>query len=1108
MRLFLPVCLLSYLAVGVVSADESYAPKIAGASDEGEKALQRFRIPKGMKGELFAAEPLMANPVAFCFDEQGRVFVAETFRQQKGVEDNRGHGHWLHDDLAAQTVEDRIAYFKKHLKDDVKKYTAEHDRIRLLQDTDGDGRADKSTVFADGFNAIEDGTGAGVLSMNGRLFYTCIPKLWELSDADGDGEADKRRALYDGFGVRVAFRGHDMHGLVVGPDGRLYFSIGDRGYNVPTAKGRLAKPDQGAVFRCNLDGTNLEVFATGLRNPQELAFDDFGNLFTGDNNSDGGDRARWVYVVEGSDSGWRMYYQYQQDRGPWNREKLWYPAHAGQAAYIVPPVANFADGPSGLTYYPGTGLDSKYRGHFFLADFRGSPANSGVRTFKMAQKGASFELVDAHEFIWSILATDVDFGLDGGLYVADWVDGWEGAGKGRLYRFRDQEFGTKESHGGEVTRLMKEGFSQRATEDLILMLSNADYRIRQRAQFALVEKNEVAELIKAAKGEAPSCCNSSLYTAMHGLWAIGQLARTKPEVLSEVLPVASHSHAEIRAQLARICGDTRFAGSESTLLKLLKDSDLRVRSLAAIALGKLKSKSAVEPLFDVLAQNADADAILRHAAVMGLIGAADAETLVAARKRPSAPERMGAVLALRRLEEPRIADFLSDPEPLIVLEAARAIHDVPIAAAMPELAKLISQPGLSDPLLRRILNAHYRAGTAENAKVVALVAANPKVDDALRLEAIAELLAWNSPGPLDRVINDYRPLPSREADVAAVVRPVLGSLFSGSRKIREAAAKLAGQYGIRDVEPFLLQIAKEPTSSSSERVAALGALESLRSPNLRSLVDNVLKDTDLSVRSEARRLLAGIDPGRAVKVLAETMDGDSVAEQQAAISVLASLKRDDADTALTAWLDRLVQHKVADGIQLDLLSAAQSRGTKDLVARVTAFDAARRPDDHLRDYRETLSGGSTERGNEIFFGRADVSCRRCHKVDGNGGDVGPDLSKIGLDKNREYLLEAIVDPSKQIAKGFETAILQMEDGQVYAGIIKSDDGTRITLQKPDGALVTVETAKIEDRAVGKSGMPDDIIKKLSKSDVRDLVEYLSTRKNASAAPAHGKKSHD
>ena len=1079
-------------------AAEPYAPEIAGKTNEGELAIHRFRVPAGMKTNLWAAEPEMANPVCFCFDERGRVFVAETFRQQKGVVDNRNFMHWLHDDLAAQTVEDRLKFFKKHLGDEVAKYAIEHDRIRLLEDTDGNGKADKSTVFADGFNAIEDGTGAGVLSINGKVFYTCIPKLWQLTDKDGDGQADERVALYDGFGVRVAFRGHDMHGLIVGPDGRLYFSIGDRGFSVSIKQGKLHIPDQGAVFRCELDGSKLEVFCTGLRNPQELAFDDFGNLFTGDNNSDGGDKARWMYLTQRSDTGWRMYYQYLQDRGPWNREKLWYPAHPGQAAYIVPPVANVADGPSGLTYYPGTGLDEKYRGHFFLADFRGSAANSGIRTFSMIPKGASFELVNNQEFLWSILATDVDFGFDGGLYVSDWVDGWNGIGKGRLYRFRDEQHGTTPVVA-EVGRLMKESFAQRDPQSLGFLLAHPDYRIRLRAQLALVEKDAVSVLLQAAtKGEG-------LFDRLHGIWGMGQLGRVKPAVLKDLLSLFKDANPEVRAQVAKVCGDAAYSDAAPGLIGLLKDDSSRVKAHAALALGSLKSKAAAGPLFEVLAQNADADATLRHAAVIGLVGSADAKTLADAVSRLSSAERLGAVLALRRLADKHVEAFLNDADPLVVLEAARAIYDVPILAAMPALAKLADKPGLSDPLLRRVMSAHFRLGLLDNAKAVASIAANPLIEDTLRVEAINELLDWNTPAPLDRVLGDFRPLKPRSIEVATAVQPVMIPLFGGGGVLRESAAKLAARYEIKVAEPLLLDIVKDAIRPSSERVASLRALSALKSSQLGSVVDESLKDADAALRSEARRLVIGIDPARAVALLAETMTSDSIPEQQSAISTLASLKRVDADAVLNQWLAKLAKRETPEAVQLDLLEAAKRRGTKPMLEQVAAFDATRKPDDHLRDYREALAGGNEARGKEIFFGRSEVSCRRCHKIDDNGGEVGPDLSRIGLDKTREYLLESLVDPNKQIAKGFETAILEMSDGKVHAGIVKSEDGQRIQLQKPDGAVLVLEKSAIEDRAVGKSGMPEDLVKKITKSEVRDLVEYLSVLRNTTKPAEHGKK---
>src|SRR5262249_3851577 len=159
----------------------------------------------------------------------------------------------------------------------------------------------------------------------------------------------------------------------------------------------LSNPDSGAVLRCNPDGSELEIVAMGLRNPQELAFDQYGNLFTGDNNADHGDAARWVYVVEGGDSGWRLGNQelhFPTDLGMWNKEKIWHLQHEGQPAHVVPPVAHIANGPSGITYHPGvTQLPERYKDHFFLCDFRGTGGISGIHAFQLKPRGATFEFV-------------------------------------------------------------------------------------------------------------------------------------------------------------------------------------------------------------------------------------------------------------------------------------------------------------------------------------------------------------------------------------------------------------------------------------------------------------------------------------------------------------------------------------------------------------------------------------------------------------------------------------------------------------------------------------------------------------------------------------------
>src|SRR6476661_6647540 len=322
---------------GTVATKADWNPPLRPASDAGERAIQRMKVPAGLKISLWAAEPMMANPNAFCIDEQVRVYVAETYRYHGGVIDSRGTarpGHplgWVPEDIACRTVEDRVAMVKRHANEAPGKEaidSPDSERIVLLQDTTGSGRADKSTVFTTGYNRIEDGLGSGVLAHHGNVYYTCIPSLYLLKDTKGTGKADVKQELQYGYGVRYAFLGHDLHGLVIGPDGKLYFSIGDRGANVTkTPDGRQVQNIEcGGVFRCDLDGTNLELFATGLRNPQELRFDQYGNLFTGDNNPDKGDPARWVYVAEDGDSGWREGYQnadHLANGGPWMAEQLW-----------------------------------------------------------------------------------------------------------------------------------------------------------------------------------------------------------------------------------------------------------------------------------------------------------------------------------------------------------------------------------------------------------------------------------------------------------------------------------------------------------------------------------------------------------------------------------------------------------------------------------------------------------------------------------------------------------------------------------------------------------------------------------------------------------------
>ncbi len=1095
-----------------------YAPKVMPASDEGETAIKRFRLPKGFKCELVAAEPLLANPVAFCIDEQGRFYVAETFRLHSGVTDIRGHMEWLDEDLASRSVAERVAMMKKHEGERIANYAKDSDRVRLLVDTNGDGKLDKSTVFSDGYNHVPDGLGSGVLARKGDVYWTCIPDLWRLRDNNGDGVAEVKQSLHTGFGVRVGFLGHDLHGLRFGPDGKLYFSIGDRGAHIKLGGGKTVESHEtGCVFRCNPDGSELEIFATGLRNPQELVFDQFGNLWTGDNNSDGGDPARWVYLVEGGDSGWRIGWQFinsPNSRGPWLAERLCYPQWDGQAAYLLPPLANIGNGPSGLTYDPGTGLPERYRDHFFLCDFRGG-SGSGIHSFTVRPKGAGFEVFDRTEFVWEMLVTDCDFGYDGALYITDWVEGWNKTGKGRIYRV----FDPKEAANpvvAETKKLIAAGFDQRSLAELAGLLTHPDQRVRQEAQFALAAKGSIAIKTFAYLAE-----KSDVQLArLHALWGLGQISNLKSRVSNTqraaALEVAQRllydADAEVRAQAAKVLGDTRWAPAFGGLLKLMANENSRSRFFAALALAKLGKPEAVPALVELLRANANQDRYLRHAAVMGLASCADAVLLKSLAKDASSGVRMGAVLALRRQASPGVAAFLADADPLIVAEAARAINDLPIAEALPQLAAYIGEteklrglpelaadkknPGVRDAVLRRVINANFRLGDSVHAQALAAFAANETMPDAMRAEAITVLAEWAKPSGRDRVTGLWRPLAVRDArEAVAALQPRLVALLrSPSQPVKLAATKVSTALGIKAGSASAHELLADTRQPATVRAESLKSLAALKDAKLADAITLALADRDESLRREATKIQAQFQPAEALTQLKATLDTGSVGEKQTALAALATLSGTGADEIFSQWLDQLLARQAPPELHLDILEASAKRSAPALKAKIRQFEEGRDGKDEMRSYRESLAGGNAEEGRRIFMEKAEVFCARCHKAGAGtgveGGEVGPDLTGIGARQTREYLLESIVLPNRQFAKGYESLIVTMKSGTAYAGLPKSETDTVLELNSPEDGLLKLNKADIKSRDRGLSAMPEEFRQVLTKRELRDLVEFL------------------
>ncbi|MCA9427179.1 MAG: HEAT repeat domain-containing protein, partial [Candidatus Omnitrophica bacterium] len=877
------------------------------------------------------------------------------------------------------------------------------------------------------------------------------PDLWALRDKDGDGQSDERTLLSSGYGVHISLLGHDSHGLRKGPDGRIYFSIGDRGFNIKSEDDSLVYPHRGAVLRCEPDGSNLEVVHSGLRNPQELAFDNYGNLFTGDNNSDAGDQARWVYVVPGGESGWLIYHQwsqYPETRGIWMSEKIWYLEEEGQAAYFLPPLAHIASGPSGLAYYDGTGLPKKYENTFFLCDFRGTPTSSKIHAIQLKNKGAAFEVDQRWDFVTGNLPTDVDFGVRNGIYFSDWVDGWDQPLKGRIYRVYDP---TREEDPVvlKTEKILNEGFADRSKEDLLGLLGHPNQRVRLESQWALADLKDdaVPDLIATAKK------NDNLLARFHAIWGLGQIGRTGDLDPAPIIDLLSDPEMEIRAQAARVLGWIGDVEGVDALIQSLKDDSLRVRFLSAISLGEIDDPKAVEPLLEMIAENDNRDRYLRHGGVMGLVGCSEEFRLAALTNHDSPAVRLAAVLALRKLESENVAGFLGDPDFFIAAEAARAINDTGIDKAMPELAAAIDRLPKEDsfsyePLVRRAINANYRLGGVENAEALAKFALSDE-DPERRAEALMRLGEWGDPDNQDKVTGIWRPLPDRDPEIAkrAIVDRIEELLSDPKVEPRVEGMKLIAIYDLGGHEETLFEIAKDENADRDTRIEAVATLVSIHSGKAGEAIESARSSKDTKLRSAATAQLGRLDPEQAVGIFAEVLETGSIEERQSVFASLEEIHTAEAKKLILAWLQKLHDEEVPKEIQLDILFAAAADDDPDIQAKCDECEALLNKDDSIHRYRPALFGGDADRGKKVFFENASTSCTRCHALNGEGGgEVGPDLSHIASRVDREYILESIVAPNAQIAKGFENVTLTLKDGTRLAGRVTEENGDTLTLE--------------------------------------------------------------
>jgi quinoprotein glucose dehydrogenase len=972
-----------------------------------------LRLADGLVAETFAADPHLANPVAIAVDDQGRLLVAETHRYLSSVFDITQQPAWLRDDLQMRSVEDRRRFLERTFADQPELLVRDSERIRVLVDDDGDGRADRSRVLADGFDQVVAGTAAGILAFGPDLWFACVPDLVRLAAADIEGDAGRPEVLHSGYGVHIGVTGHDLHGLAIGPDGRLYFSMGDRGAKVRSREGRwIDLSETGAVFRCEPDGSALEVVAVGLRNPQELAFDADGNLFTVDNDTAGDDRSRVLHLVAGGDYGWRFSYQHMEGFGPWVREAVW----EGGIDGFLPGAGFAAQGPAGLDFHPGTGFDPAERGRFVVCDFP-----KGVLSFGLDPRGASFAVAEPRWLIEDIWAPDATFGPDGALWVADWIAGWGRPDAGRVHRvFRDGVLDTAEVR--EVRELLRAGLGACASEQLLDLLGHADLRLRSRAHLELATRREAWPQLARTLALDPRP-----RVRLHALWALGVAARRHGGGTEAVVAALADAEPLVRSRAARLCGELGLRTAAAEVAGLLADPQPAVQLEAGLALAQIGDGAQAGAVRAFLARSGALDAFLLHAGVAALAAVADRQALAGLAADPDPALRRAALLALRRSGAAEVALFLDDPLPGLRVEAARAIHDLPIDAARPALAARLGDEGLPAAALGRAIAAARFLGRAEDADALAACAADPRLPAADRVRALRALASFAAPDPVDPVVGLWRVIAPRDPAPArrALAERVEAFASAGPTEVAIAFVDAVRELGIGAAATVCAAWAADPAAEPGLRGAALLGLAEFgaAAPELGAAVEASLGSGRVELVEPALRLatrIEDLDAGLVDRIAGLARGEPDLGVRRAAIRALGSLSAPAATATLRDLLAGL--DALPGGVRLDVLEAAERRSEPEFQALLTARSAALDPGDPLAPWRVGLDGGDPARGRALFAERAELACLRCHAVGGTGGTLGPALDRIGASRTAEELLESLLFPAARVTEGFPAAM--------------------------------------------------------------------------------------
>jgi putative membrane-bound dehydrogenase-like protein len=982
------------------SIDRDYAaelPRIAPLSPE--EAAKTFELAPGFQIELVAAEPLVVDPVAMAFDEFNRLFVIEM----------RDYSEQEHDNLG---------------------------RVRLLEDTDGDGRFDRSTIYAEGLSWP-----TAIICWDGGVFVGAAPDIFYLKDTDGDGVADERRVAYTGFG-RSNVQGL-LNSFQWGLDNRIHGATSSSGASVVPGDDPAAEPLvlRGRDFAFDPRTGKIEATSGGAQHG--MSFDAWGNKFVC-SNSDHiqavmfEDRyvARNPYFAAPSPrvsiaaDGPQADVYRASPVEPWRivRTRL-------RAQKIVPGVVEGGGRPAG--YFTGATGVTIYKGGLFSSlAFVGDVGSNLVHRKQIDQHGLDFiaeRMDDQSEFVRSsdIWFRPVQFanGPDGALYVLDMyreviehpaslppiikkhLDLTSGRDRGRIYRIipkNFKQFGSPVLGKLDVVELVAalglidtdDDLRERQAAEIIGRLGPTNGWRRDTAARLLYQRQDrsaVANLNKLASQGLPE-------SRVHALYALDGLNALSADV---VIGSLGDDDPQIRRHAIR-CAE-RVLDSPAVREKLyamVEDEDIRVAYQLAFTLGELSGPKRNQALAAIVRRYPDnkwirvavmsslnegagavlseiaADAKFRHTAV----GAGWIETLATQIGRQQRPEDVAAVMdVLRKLREDKTVKTTMQT----IVRALAAKPGSPLAEQLAAATE-----GESDKVLRQLFEAALREARDENL--------------------------------------------SPEKRAAAVHR----LRFGGFEEARPALAELL-----------------QPAQSSEVQAAALATLATFASPEVAEILVDRWPALSPGLRAQAAEALFSRDAW--VPVL------------------LAAVEK-----------GRIPPGDLQPG-RLKLLAESGDPQIRQLARRLLEQTQTSGRGEVVEQYRAALEmEGDIARGKAAFL----KHCAKCHRLEGQGFDIGPNLAAM-QNRGPEAILTNVLDPNREVNPQYLNYVLITQDGRSLSGAIASETATSVTLRRAENAEDTVLRIDIDElRSTGQSLMPEGMEKEIDVQGLADVIAYLNSIK--------------